>query len=163
MRRRDYTAGLGAVAWPMVARAQPPERVHRIGVLMGPDENDPAGKSFLSAFTQALADLGWTDGRNMRVDLRWGRGDPNRIRALAHELVGLPPDIILTSTAPATVAVQRQTPTIPIVLVNVGDPVAGGIAERLNHPGGNAACETRRCSPPSDPPRGSNRQPASAA
>ena len=104
MRRRDFIAGLGsAAAWPLVARAQQRDRVRRIGVLMGLDENDPEGKPRLSAFTQALADLGWTEGHNMRMDLRWGRGDINRIRALAQELVGLQPDIILTNGTPAIV------------------------------------------------------------
>ena len=89
MRRREFIVGLGsAAAWPMAARAQG-ERVRRIGVLAGGDENDPAWKPRLSAFTQALADLGWTDSRNVRVDLRWGGGDINLIRALAQELVGL--------------------------------------------------------------------------
>src|SRR3984893_16578545 len=98
MRRREFIAGLGgAAAWPLVARAQQGDRVRRIELLMGADENDPAYKPRLSAFTQALADLGWTDGRNVRMDLRWGGGDNNRIRALAQELVGLQPDIILTN------------------------------------------------------------------
>src|SRR5215470_18820640 len=110
MRRREFIAGLGsAVAWPLAARAQQGDRVRRIGVLMGGDENDPVQKSRLSAFTQALANLGWTDGRNVRMDLRWTGGDPNRIRALAQELVGLQPDIILTNGTPPTVALQRET------------------------------------------------------
>ena len=94
MRRREFIAGLGsAAAWPVVARAQQGDRVRRIGVLMGLGENDPEGKARISAFTQALAGLGWADGRNVRIDLRWGAGDANRIRALARELVGLQPDI----------------------------------------------------------------------
>jgi hypothetical protein len=98
LRRRDFIAGLGgAAAWPLAARAQQGDRVRRIGVLMGPDENEPVAKPQLSAFTQALAGLGWTDGRNVRLDLRWGRADINRIRALAQELVGLQPDIIVTN------------------------------------------------------------------
>ena len=95
------------------------------------------GKTFVSAFTQALADLGWTDGRNVRMDLRWGGNDTNRIQALAQELVGLQPDIILASGTPATVALQRETRTIPIVFANVADPVASGLVPRLNQPGGN--------------------------
>jgi putative ABC transport system substrate-binding protein len=138
MQRRDFIAGLAiAAVWPLVARAQQGERVRRIGVLIGGDQNEPFWQTRLSAFTQALADLGWTDGRNVRMDLRWGGNDINRIRALAQELVGLQPDIILTSTTPPTVAVQRETRTIPIVFVNVTDPVATGIVERLDHPGGN--------------------------
>jgi putative ABC transport system substrate-binding protein len=139
IRRREFIAGLGsAAAWPVVARAQQGDRVRRIGVLMpGEENNDPQAKSRLSAFTQALAGLGWTDSRNVRMDLRWGGNDINRIRALAQELVGLQPDIILTPTTPATVAVQRETRTIPIVFANVSDPVASGIVARLNQPGGN--------------------------
>ena len=137
-RRREFIAGLGgAAAWPLAARAQQGDRVRRIGVLMPGDENDPVAKPRLSAFTQALADLGWTDGRNVRMDLRWAGGDINRIRALAQELVGLQPDIILTSATPATVALQRETRTIPIVFANVGDPVASGIVARLDRPSGN--------------------------
>jgi putative ABC transport system substrate-binding protein len=111
--------------------------MRRIGVLMAYDENDPEGKLRYSAFTQALASLGWADGRNVRTDLRWAGDDINRIRALAQELVGLQPDIILTSSTPATVALQRETRTIPIVFVNVGDPVASGIVARLDRPSGN--------------------------
>jgi putative tryptophan/tyrosine transport system substrate-binding protein len=104
---------------------------------MGQEENNPTLKSAVTAFTQALADLGWTDGRNVRMDLRWGRADVNRIRALAQELVGLQPDIILTGTTQATVALQRQTRTIPIVFASLGDPVASGLVASLNQPGGN--------------------------
>src|SRR6516162_3435181 len=96
-------------------------RMRRIGVLVGGNENDPEYKTRLSAFTQALADLGWTDGRNLRIDLRWGRGDINRIRALAQELVGLHPDIIVTNGTAPTAALHRETRTIPIVFANVGD------------------------------------------
>jgi putative ABC transport system substrate-binding protein len=121
----------------MVARAQQGDRIQRIGVLTGADANDPVWKARISAFTQALADLGWTDGRNVRMDLRWAGGDINRIRALAQELVGLQPDIILTDTTPATVALQRETRTIPIVVVGASDPVASGIVTRLDRPSGN--------------------------
>jgi putative ABC transport system substrate-binding protein len=100
------------------------------------DENDPEQKRRLSAFTHALADLGWTDDRNVRMDLRYAGGDINRIRALAHELVGLQPDIILTNSTPATVALQQETRTIPIVFATVGEPVTS-IVPRLNQPGGN--------------------------
>src|SRR5262244_686935 len=124
-QRRDFITLLGgAAAWPLAARGQQGERVRRIGMLMPGDENDPVVKPLVSAFTQALAGLGWTDGRNVRMDLRWGGDDTNRMRALAQELVGLQPDIILTFGIPATVAVQRETRTIPIVFASVGDPVA---------------------------------------
>ena len=119
MRRREFIAGLtGAAVLPVVAPAQQGDRVRRIGVLMAGDENYPAAKTFGSAFTQALAALGWTDGRNVRMDLRWLGNDINRIRALAHELVGLQPDIIVTTGGAATVAVQRETQTIPIVFAS---------------------------------------------
>jgi putative ABC transport system substrate-binding protein len=127
----------GAAAWPLAARAQQGDRVRRIGALMGFDENDPLAKTNISAFTQALAGLGWSDGRNLRMDSRWGGADINRIRALAQELVGLRPDIILAGTTPTTVALQRETRTIPIVFAAVSDPVASGIVARLDRPGGN--------------------------
>jgi putative ABC transport system substrate-binding protein len=138
MRRREFIAGLGsAAAWPIVARAQQVDRVRRIGVLRGGDENDSGGKARHSAFTQALADLGWSDGRNVRIDVRWGRGDTNRIRALAQELVGSQPEIIVTGGTPPTSAIQRETRTIPVVFVDVTDPVASGIIARLDRPSGN--------------------------
>jgi putative ABC transport system substrate-binding protein len=138
MRRREFIAGLGAAAWPFAARAQQRERMRRIGVLMPYDENDPEGKRRLSAFTQALADLGWTDGRNVRMELRWGGDDTNRMRALARELVGLQPEIIVTiGSTPAAIALQRETRTIPIVFAGLADPVASGIVPRLDRPGGN--------------------------
>ena len=99
MKRRDFITLLGgAAAWPLAALAQQGNRVRRIGVLQSADENDPVFKPIVSAFTQALADLGWTDGRNVRMDLRWALGDINLTRALAQELVGLRPDIIMTGT-----------------------------------------------------------------
>src|SRR5215831_1528886 len=139
LRRREFIAGLGgaAAAWPRPASAQQGGRVRRIGV-MGTDENSPTAKLEVSAFTQALADLGWTDSRNVRIDLRWAGPDINRIRALARELVDSQPDIIVTSSTPTTVAVQRQTGTIPpIVFTGVSDPVVSGIVARLDRPGGN--------------------------
>jgi ABC-type uncharacterized transport system substrate-binding protein len=138
MQRRQFITLLsGAGAWPLAARAQQGNRLRRIGVLMPLDENDPEAKRRYSAFTQALADLGWTDARNVRMDLRWHGDDTNRARALAQELVGLQPDIILTGGYPATVALQRETRTIPIVFANVGDPVVSGVVPRLNRPGEN--------------------------
>src|SRR5215470_10763451 len=103
LRRREFiTVPGGAAAWSLAAGAQQGNRVRRIGVLLPADENDPLAKIYVSAFTQALADLGWTDGRNMRIDLRWTGGDINRIRPLAQELVRLQPDIILTNGGPPT-------------------------------------------------------------
>jgi putative ABC transport system substrate-binding protein len=137
-KRREFIAGLGsAAAWPVVARAQQGERVRRVGMLTASDENDPAQKTDFTEFTQALADLGWTNGGNVRIDLRSGRGDPNRIRTLAQELVGLQPDIIVTTGTLATAAVQRETRTIPIVFAGGGDPVASGLVARLDRPSGN--------------------------
>ena len=129
MKRRQFIAA--AAAWPLAARAQQGGRVRRIGVLMPWDENDPEVKRRLSAFTQAFANLGWADGRNVRMDLRRGGDDANRIRALAQELVGLQPDIIVTSQTPATAAVQGETRTISIVFAAVADPIASGIVARL--------------------------------
>jgi putative ABC transport system substrate-binding protein len=138
MRRREFITLLGgAAAWPLAARAQQDARVRRIGVLNGGDENDPVAKTNVSAFTQALADLGWTDGRNARIVRRWHGGDINRIREFAQELVGLRLDVILTNGTPTTLALQRETRTIPIIFAGAGDPVAGGIVERLDRPGGN--------------------------
>jgi len=138
MRRRAFITLLGgAAALPLRARAQQGDRVRRIGVLLPYDENETVTKPLVSAFMQALAQLGWTDGRDVRMDLRWTGGDTNRIRALAQELVGLQPDIILTYTTPPTAAVQRETRTIPIVFVDVADPVASGLVARLDRPNGN--------------------------
>jgi putative ABC transport system substrate-binding protein len=134
--RRTLIAGLGsAAAWPVVARAQQGDRVRRIGVLFAVI-GTPSGP-ITTAFIQTLADLGWIDGHNVRLDIRWGGADINRIRVLAQELVGLQPDIILTAGAATTAAVQRETPTIPIVFASVTDPVATGIVARRDRPGGN--------------------------
>ena len=135
MRRREFIAGLvGAAAWPLATRAQQGDRVRRIGLLVPFDETDPVGKANISAFAQALADLGWID---VRIDVRWGGGDTDRMRALAQELVGLQPDIIVTGGTPATTTLPRETRTIPIVFVGVSDPVAQHIVARLDRPSGN--------------------------
>ena len=133
--RREFITLLtgGAAAWPLAAHAQQGNRMRRIGVLMSGDENDPVQKTSLSAFTQALAGLGWTDGRNVQTDLRWGGGEINRVRALAQELVGPQPDVIVTNGSTAgTAAIQGKTRTIPIVFVSVADPVASGIVPRVD-------------------------------
>jgi putative ABC transport system substrate-binding protein len=138
IRRREVITLLGgAVAWPLAARAQQGDRMRRIGVLMAGDENDPVRKSYVSALTQALAGLGWTVGRNVRMDLRSTGSDINRIRALAQELVGSRPDIIVTAGTSSTIALQRETRTIPIVFAGVADPVAAGIVARLDRPSEN--------------------------
>jgi putative ABC transport system substrate-binding protein len=137
IRRREFITHLGgAAAWPLAARAQQGNRVRRIAVLMPGDENDPEWKNRLSALTKALADLGWNDGRNLRIDLRWFGDDTNRIRAFAQELVGLQPDIIMTQGTPPTAALQQETRTIPIV-ASLAEPVASGIVPGLKEPGGN--------------------------
>jgi putative ABC transport system substrate-binding protein len=138
LRRREFIAALsGVAAWPVLASAQQGNRVRRIGVLGPVDENDPLTKSRVPAFTQALAGLGWADGRNVRIDVRRSGADTDRTRALARELVGLQPDIILASGATATAALQRETRTIPIVFLSAVDPVAIGLVPNLNQPGGN--------------------------
>jgi ABC-type uncharacterized transport system substrate-binding protein len=137
MRRREFiTLVGGAAAWPLAARAQQPDRMRRIGVLMS-IENDSDGKAQLSGFMQGLAEIGWTDGRNLRMEIRWGGGDINRIRTFAKELVALQPDVILAHGTPVTAALQRETRTVPIVFVTVTDPVGDGFVAGLPHPGGN--------------------------
>ena len=140
IRRRKFLnllrgAAVAWVAWPLAARTQQGERTRRIGVLMPFDESDPAAKTYASTFTQALADLGWIDGRNLSMYVRWAAADIDRMQALAKELVGLQPDIIVASGTPATAALQRETRTIPIVFVNVSDPGVSGIVAALNQPG----------------------------
>jgi ABC transporter substrate binding protein len=120
MRRREFIAGLwSAAAWPLAVRAQQIGQMRRIGVLMADDENDPEGKAFLSAFTQGLAELGWIDGRTVRIDVRWAAGSVDRAWTFAKELVDLQPDVILAHSTPVTAAFQRETRTIPIVFCNV--------------------------------------------
>jgi putative tryptophan/tyrosine transport system substrate-binding protein len=138
MRRREFVTLLsGAAAWPHAARAQQADRIRRIGVLMAFDENDPDPKSWLSGFVKALAELGWTDGRNLSMNVRWAAGNADRMRMFAKELVDLQPDLILANSTPVTASVQRQTQTIPIVFVAVSDPVGSGFVAGLARPGGN--------------------------
>ena len=136
MRRRDFikvVAGSGAV-WPLMARAQQPERMRRIGVLMGPAESDPQGQSEMTAFRQGLQMLGWT-GRNVRVAYRWADGDVNRMRTFAKELIALQPDAILAVTTPVLAALVDETRTVPIVFVRVSDPL--GFVDSVAKPSGN--------------------------
>src|SRR5215472_16983359 len=137
--RRELLVALGGAAamWPLAARAQQPERIRRIGVLMGFDENDPGAKGWLSGFVRGLAELGWTDGRNVRMDVRWAAGNPDRMRTFARELVDLQSDVILSQTTPVTAALHRETRTIPIIFVMVADPVGAGFAASVPRPGGN--------------------------
>jgi len=138
VRRRDFIALIGgAAAWPLAARAQQPERMRRIGVLMAYAQSDRAAQSWLAAFRGALSKLGWTEGSNLRIDLRWSADDPDRIRALAKELVDLRPNAIFGVTTPVIHALARLTKTIPIVFAGVSDPIGSGLAANLAHPGGN--------------------------
>jgi len=138
MRRREFITLLGgaAAAWPLAASAQQPGQMPRIGVLTG-FENDPEGTAQLSGFTQGFQELGWTDGRNVRMDVRWPAGSVERMQMFAKELVGMQPDVILAQTTPVVAALQQETRTIPIVFVTVADPVGQGFVESLSRPGGN--------------------------
>src|SRR6516162_9562801 len=137
MNRRNFIAGVGGAAvWPIAARAQQGDRLRRIGVLMSLGEADPEAKASLSAFTQRLAELGWTDGRNLRIDVRWG-SDTDGMGADAVELVSTNPEVLLADSTPTIQELQRLTQAIPIVFVNIGDPVETGVLARLTRPGGN--------------------------
>jgi putative tryptophan/tyrosine transport system substrate-binding protein len=138
MKRREFIAGLGgAAAWPVVARAQQPERMRLVGVLMGYAESDPAAQSEVATFRGGLAKLGWTEGSNLRIELRWGAGNADKVRSFAKELVDLRPDVILSQTTAVTDALARETKTIPIVFVTIGDPVGSGFTTSLARPTGN--------------------------
>jgi putative ABC transport system substrate-binding protein len=138
MKRRDFITLLGgAAAWPLAAGAQQGERVRRVGVLMNAPEGDPSYRSYAEAFAQALQRLGWREGKNLHLDVRWSAGDPERIGAYAMELAGTTPDLILASSSAYLTALLRTTRTIPIVFVQVSDPVAQGFVSNLTHPGGN--------------------------
>src|SRR5436309_15145629 len=140
MRRREFITLLGgaAAAWPLAARAQQPDRMRRIGVLDGGiAADDPEGKASFAAFVQELQQLGWTDGRNVRIDYRWGLGDANNIRKYAAELVALVPDVILLSGTATVRPLLQATRTVPIVFTTVADPVGAGFVDSLARPGGN--------------------------
>jgi putative tryptophan/tyrosine transport system substrate-binding protein len=139
MRRREFSALLGgmAAAWPLAARAAQSDQMRRIGVLMGFAESDPTAQSWIAAFQNALAKLGWTVGNNLRIELRWAAADPDKIRSFVKELVDLRPDAIFDQTTPVTGALARETQTIPIVFVYVADPIGSGFAPSLARPGGN--------------------------
>ena len=139
MKRREFVRFLGAVAasaCPLVARAQQPGATRRLGILMSV-QDDAEGKVQLSGFTQALAGLGWIEGRNLQTQIRWGGGDARVAQMHAKELVGLRPDVILSQGTPVTAALKRETQSIPIVFVVVTDPVGDGFVAGLPHPGGN--------------------------
>jgi putative ABC transport system substrate-binding protein len=139
VKRREFIALLGgATAWPLAARAQQPERMRRVGVLMNSVASDPEGKARFAAFSQALQQLGWIDGRNVRLDVRWVPGaDLERFRRNAVELVALASDVIVTTTTPSTLGAQQTTRTVPIVFAMAVDPMGTGFVESLARPGGN--------------------------
>jgi putative tryptophan/tyrosine transport system substrate-binding protein len=139
MKRREFITLLGGAvaAWPSAAHAQQPDRMRRIGVLMGLSESDPVLRSLFDAFAQELTHLGWMDGRNVRIEQRWTNADTARASVFARELVAAQPDVILVSTTPATAALRRETSTIPIVFTIVSDPVGAGFVTGLPRPGGN--------------------------
>jgi putative ABC transport system substrate-binding protein len=138
MRRREFIAGLGsAAAWPMVARAQS-ERARRIGVLQSIAADDPEGPARMAGFLQGLQKLGWSEGRNVRIDIRWATANATEIRRDAAELVALAPDVILATSSPTVAALQMATRTVPIVFAHAVDPVGAGFVDSLARPGGNA-------------------------
>ena len=138
MRRRDFIAVLsGAAAWPLVAHAQQAERMRRIGVLMGFDERDEVWQSYLTSLKQRLQELGWIEGRNLRIYYRFAGESTERARNAAEELVALAPDLIFVSTNPVLSAVLKATRSIPVVFTWVSDAMGSGFIASLAHPGGN--------------------------
>jgi putative ABC transport system substrate-binding protein len=139
MRRRNFVKGIvgSAAAWPLAARAQQTDQVRRIGVLMGYASTDPEGQALLAEFTRHLAELGWAEGRNVRIDVRWGGSSVDLLHTFAKELIGLQPDVLLASSTPTTAALARETQTIPIIFTLVADPIGSRFVASLSHPGGN--------------------------
>jgi putative ABC transport system substrate-binding protein len=139
MKRREFIALLGgAAAWPLAARAQQLERMRRIGVLMAVPESDREYQVFLAAFREGLQKLGWAEGRNIRIDTRWATpGDAEALQRFARELVALQSDLIVSQSTPTTAVLKQQTNTVPIIFVNVVDPVGSGFVASFGRPGGN--------------------------
>jgi putative ABC transport system substrate-binding protein len=139
MKRRQFITLLGgaAVTWPRAARAQQGERTRRIGVLIGTLENDPEASLRVGEFRQALAKLGWSESRNVAIEFRFGAGDPNRMRAQAEELTGISLDIVVAESTPAAVALRQETAAVPIVFLQVANPIGSGLVASLARPGGN--------------------------
>ena len=139
MGRRELLAALGgaATAWPLAAHAQQPERMRRIGVLMGVADDDTGGQTRVKALQQGLHELGWIEGRNVRIDYRWTGGDAARVQTYVAELVKLSPDVIVAHTVPVIAAMRQASSSIPIVFAAVIDPVAHGFVDNLARPGGN--------------------------
>jgi putative ABC transport system substrate-binding protein len=137
--RRKFIALLGGVAaWPLAGHAAQPERVRRIGVLITFPQSDALGQASMTALAQALSRFGWAEGKNIRIDYRFAAGDPTLFKTYAAELVGLSPDVLLAGSSLAIVRLRQQTRTIPIIFVNVSDPVGQGFVESLARPGGNS-------------------------
>jgi putative tryptophan/tyrosine transport system substrate-binding protein len=138
IKRREFITLLGgAAAWPIAARGQQDERVRRIALFPLGAESDPEGQAYVRALRQGLEKLGWIDGQNVRIDIRWATGESGRMQADVAEALGLAPDVIVSGGTPVTREVRQKTRTIPIVFVNVGDPLTGGLVQSLAHPGGN--------------------------
>jgi putative ABC transport system substrate-binding protein len=139
VKRRDFITLLGgaAAAWPFAVRAQQSDRIRRVGVLMGYAEGDAEGQAYAAAFREGCQKLGWTEGRNIRIDYRWGALDAESLQRFAKELVALEPDLVLAQSTPTTSALLQQTRTIPIVFALVADPVGGGFVASFARPGGN--------------------------
>jgi ABC-type uncharacterized transport system substrate-binding protein len=139
MKRRDFISFIGsmAVTWPVSAWAQQPERMRRIGVLLAVAESDVDVRKGIGIFQRTLQELGWKDGHNIRIDYRWGNADPERIQALAKELVNLQPDVLVGHSTPSAKGFLKQTHSIPIVFLTVTDPLGQGLVASLSHPGGN--------------------------
>jgi putative ABC transport system substrate-binding protein len=140
MRRREFITLLGgaAVTWPRAVYAQQAHRMRRVGVLLNRVADDPEEQARLASFLQWLQELGWTEGRNVQIDYRWAAADADRSRTYAVELVALAPDVLLAAGSQSTAALLQTTRTVPIVFVNVVDPVGAGFVKRLARPGGNA-------------------------
>src|SRR5215471_21467006 len=138
MRRRDFITFIGGAAcWPLVARAQQPDGIRRIGVLMGISDMDPEATPRVEALQKGLQELGWTEGRNIHLDYRWTAGDVDKAQLFAKEIIDLKPDVIVVHSSPAVAALRRLTSRIPMVFVLIADPIGSGFVESLAHPGGN--------------------------
>jgi len=139
MQRREFITLIGgaAVVWPLAARAQQADQVRRVSVLSNISESDPEAQSMVAALHEGLRELGWVGGRNLQIDHRWAAGNPERTAAFAKELVALKPEVIVAHTTPSVIALRKQTDTIPIVFVQVSDPIGAGFITNLARPGGN--------------------------
>jgi putative ABC transport system substrate-binding protein len=138
LKRREFIALLGgSVAWPLVVHAQQPGGIRRVGVLMAVPENDSEYQTFVAAFREGLQKLGWAEGRNIRIETRWAGPDVEAIQRFAKELIALQPDLIVSQSTPTTAVLKQQTSTVPIIFVNVVDPVGSGFVASFPRPGGN--------------------------